>query len=326
MLIHPVHLDCTPIRRARPDLPPARREYFPVTTPNWDDDEDEPDRAEAMHENANLWRRLECGRSHPAFVESDEVDMRVDGIGIGMGFIGSARYNPDYTEDDRLDAGSTVGYMRMICTPWSSTAFVRNWPFLRTMGTSYANTDRDMSTLTRHARGFGTALSDALINIGEWRYDDDTDDENDDRYLRPISMKTCPPNYFLVGIRFNNRTSPDESERFVSGITRLDCALSSAMEGEPGLDPMVSRALDMDPQENSCTFKMGEDDQCFSRSQFIGVPRDLGLPGCDVTPFPEACSEETACPSGEVVGGWRYTRDGSGILMGLELLCIEEPG
>ena len=309
---------CTPdtvTNDAFPDIPPSG--FSPY---DWDGDGD-PDEREREHESSGPVRTIACGHSHPSFA-GDSEDMRLDGVGVASGFIGSVRYNPDFEDDDVLDEDSTVGFLRMVCAPWSSVPFVQNWPFLRTAGTSYFGTKRDLSTNTREFRGFGDSLSDALVNFAEWRYQDETDPANDERYLRPMSMKTCPPNYFLNGLRFQTRPAPSGDHRVLSGITELKCQLGT--ESSAGLPYNVTRPLDLDPDEGSCTFTMG--DQCFSRSQFIGIPRDLGLPECGSVSAPQACVTTTTCGQGKVVSGWRYSRDEDGMIDQFALDCLPEPG
>ncbi len=317
---------------AYPNLPSDTSQIAPYEWPSGGDGS-EPgntwDHQEANHENTTGLRRMLCGKSHANFTNADP-----NNVGIGVGFVGSVRYNPDNIEQDVIDDGSTIGFARMICTPWSSKPFVRNWPFLRTMGLSYQNTERDVSTLRYVTDGFGYYLGwlqNTLANLGEWRYDDEQATWGlDGPYLRPISMKTCPPNYFLFGVTFDTREY--NGDRVVRGIKTLHCRVSTdAWERyQQQLDRVVHRDLYIDGQGYGF-YQMGG--RNFSRTQYIGWPySDASLDGCDIVPEPGACETTTFCHPDptkshkRIVGGMVYSRNSEGMIDEFGIECIEEPG
>lgn len=280
----------------------------------WPDSEDPNKINQAeIEEEESGWRNLLCGHSHPDFGIDEETHVNA---GVGVGFIGSVAYNPAAPNERIVDEGSTLGFLRLVCAPWSSVPFVTNWPFLRTTGSAFLR-GTAQSTISFGELG---SLDAALATMAEYRYDDvDTGEE----YIRPMSMKTCPPNYFLRGIRFNALTDPSETKRIIGGITELVCSPSSEAPYAQGLSTDdIIRSLYL-PEDEQCPFRMG--DRCFSRSQYIGWPRQMGLPKCEDTSFPNACAEETICPAGKVVSGFQYRRDSNGFTTDLGLRCIQEP-
>ncbi len=280
-------------------------------------DPDDVDADEALHEevtsseNGTNRRWVGCAVSHSPFTE-DEDGMRIN-AGLGVGFFGSLRYNP-HNSEDVADDGSVVGYLRMICAPWSSVPFVSNWLFLQTIGTSYSNTSRDTALFPGR---FGS-LAEALVTVGEIR------NQGDVATVRPLSMKTCPPNYFLRGVAFHSRKSPSGSERVLAGIRTLHCQRSNNPH-----DPSetIPDTIDVDlygEDVNSCWHSIGE--QCFSLGQQIGWSRPVQLPSCRDVSYPEDCHAFTRCPDGQLVDGFSYWRNAEGLITSFHISCIEEPG
>lgn len=109
----------------------------------------------------------------------------------------------------------------------------------------------------------------------------------------------------------------------MGGITTLLCERSSGSprEGEP---ETIERHLYLDEDDDAiCPFMMG--DRCFSRSQYIGWPRDNGWPECGSVAFPDECAALTRCPSGQVVSGFQYQRGTGGFISGFAIDCMEAP-
>ncbi len=281
--------------------------YWPADLPS-----DEADAHQANAEDSAYglgdWLLTNCGASHEPFTKDGTERV---GAGIGVGFIGSLRFDPGLQEPDDQ---SVVGYLRMVCTPWSSEPFIVNWPFLRTAGTSYRNTQDDTAHFRRR---FGT-LAEILATVGEVRH------HNGASSLRPLSMKTCPPNYFLRGVNFHTRTHANGVQRVLASIQSLECKLSTNPY-DPDETPPEGFTVELYPEDTpSCAYRLG--DFCFSLGQLIGWSHPVDLPQCRHVDAPAACEQSIRCPIGEVAHGIAYQRDADGFIVGFGLKCIEEPG
>lgn len=273
------------------------------------------DRDEANAEG-NGTRRVICGRSHQPFTSNDE-DTRLPHAGLGMGFIGSLRYDPDDSDVEEADENSVVGYLRMVCAPWSSEPFVINWPFLRTAGTSLSNTSRHTGVGFIDWLG---SLPNTLATLAEVRHQH----SGGEPYMRPLSMMTCPPNYLLTEVYFQNDPHPtDNTERVLAGIMTLGCTQSTNPPEGENIPIHIKRHLHFPDGEPCLNTMAGE---CFSLSQAIGRSKNEGMPECDEVQAPAQCQEHTSCPSGQVANGFSYQRTGDGLITGFKLECIEEPG
>ncbi len=270
-----------------------------------------PDGTEADHENQNPRRLVQCGVSHYPFGNSDDVRTNA---GLGVGFIGSLQYNPDHP-DPTADEGSVVGILRMVCTPWSSVPFVRNWSFLQTIGTSATNSKRSTALVPNSFR----TLAHSLATIAEWRHDAN---DPEDAYLRPLSMKTCPPNYFLRGVDFHVRPHPDDANRAIlAGITHLRCQRSRRPHRNQQIPDRVVVEL-YDPAD-SCSMELGF--SCFSLGQQIGWSRPPSVPQCE-DENDSHCRDHIECEDpGEAVSGFYYQRGSDGFISEFALDCMRAP-
>ncbi len=265
----------------------------------------DPDGTEASHESKNPNRWVQCGVSHPLFSMSDET---ITNAGIGVGFLGSLGYNPDETAPV-ANEGSTVGLLRLICTPWSSVPFVTHWNLLNSIGTSSRNS-RDQTAIV--PRLFGT-LAHSLATIAEWRLDEESGQD----YLRPVSMKTCPPNYFLNGVDFHVRPHPEDASRaIVGGITALRCRASRRPHNNEEIDPFVD--VNLYEPDDVCPHEFG--DRCFSTGQQIGWSRRPSLPECEEDTDTH-CLDTTYCATDEIAIGFAYRRESDGFISNLAMNC-----
>lgn len=133
--------------------------------------------------------------------------------GIALGLVGTA------TKPDANDG--VVGSLGIICGPWSAIAWSDNWRFLMING-------RQMKQGLDAAGDFvpRAMLSWALPLSYEVRVDPNISEP----YPRPISMKMCPPNYFLNGVWVN------EQDGILAGIAALQCETPDGDERVESLD------------------------------------------------------------------------------------------
>jgi hypothetical protein len=203
----------------------------------------------------------------------------------------------------------------MVCTPWSSVPFVRNWSFLQTIGTSARNTGPNTAMVPN---SFGT-LAHSLATIAEWRHDPN---EPEDAYLRPLSMKTCPPNYFLRGVDFHVRPHPGNADQAIlAGITRLHCQRSIRPHNNEPIGERI--VIELYDPEDSCQMHLGDD--CFSLGQQIGWSRPTSVPQCQGE-TDTLCSDRIMCDDpGEAVSGFYYHRSSDGFISEFGLDCMRAP-
>ncbi len=194
-------------------------------------------------------------------------------------------------------------------------AHALHWLFLATAGTFYRNTQNDTAIFPSR---FGS-LAESLSSVSEARYDWQTGEE----YIRPMSMKTCPPNYFMNGFRFHLRPHPtDEERQVVAGILALSCVRSS----RPYQDQNIRERLTVPlyTEEQSMLFQLG--DRSFSTGQQIGWSQNPYLPDCDDTSSSSPCETTLQCElPGDVATGFAYIRDGSGMLTNIAIRCHRGP-
>ena len=138
------------------------------------------------------------------------------GPGVAIGFVGSKSFLGEYPLlRDRLGGNSPVlGSLKMICTPWSSVPFVYNWQFLFWMGRS-SSWDK-MRSINNGPMDF---LSRGLTSSFEVREILPESPPFPSSIIRPVSMKTCPPNYLMQGFNVIYNDNP----RYIIGIESLIC-------------------------------------------------------------------------------------------------------
>ncbi len=265
-----------------------------------------PDGTEAADEAKHPNRLVQCGVSHPIFSHSEQT---VTNSGLGVGFMGSLAYNPDKSEPT-ADEGSAVGLLRMVCTPWATVPFVTNWNFLQTIGTSSQNTPSHTAIIPN---SFGD-LAHSLATIAEWRRDEQSGDD----YLRPMSMKTCPPNYLLTGVDVHFRSHPDHANRpILAGITALRCVRSRRPHNNETL-PEEHLVVPVYDADDACPLEFG--DRCFSLGQQIGWSQSPAVSQCEEENDTN-CKESIECPTDTVAIGFAYHRDSDGFISNFALDC-----
>ena len=190
-------------------------------------------------------------------VHPDEIISRTWYINFGMlqGFIGSANQaqSPEPRETSyRIDALSPV------CVPWSSQSWISNWGWTRVYTNSLSRIKDALPLNGGHlvANGF-LKLHSVLFRMYEIRVD--TDMQNLERTAHPPSMKNCPPNYYLKGIKFLKSSGVNNSGDVV-GITHVICQSHvDAYENSSGTIPKtLTLPLMADEEIYDYTFNTGE--------------------------------------------------------------------
>mgnify|MGYP003374732262 CR=1 FL=1 len=137
------------------------------------------------------------------------------GPGVAIGFVGSKSFLSDYPFLKSDGDKPVLGSLRIICAPWTSRPFTDNWQFLF-WGGRKSEYDKIKSTHDSSVdflfKGLTTSFEqrDVIVN------------NNPVSTVRPISMKTCPPNYLLKGFNviYNNE---DPTSIYIVGIESLLC-------------------------------------------------------------------------------------------------------
>jgi hypothetical protein len=206
--------------------------------------------------------------------------------GMAIGFVGTAT-------DDYPDASTAVASLGVLCAPWSSASWSDNWYWiLRHMRRRWeGNSDAAQSDVWQ------PVLRLALPFMYEWRRERETDE----RMLRPMSMKTCPPNYILHGVGvFHN------SNKLV-GLNKLICQNNRTEKLEVDLKPIQGPV-----GVNAWSYEIR--DRLFTLDQRIG------------NPYSTASYDEITCPNEQIVAGVQITESSDGAVEHFHLECMPAPG
>lgn len=200
--------------------------------------------------------------------------------GMVVGLIGTSTHTY-YNEE------AAVASLGIICAPWSSQSWSDNWNWLlkflrvRTEGGD-----------ARQNSVWQPVLRLALPFMIEQRQER----ESEPAYLRPMSMKMCPPNYMLKGVRLLH------SEKTLRGISHLLC---ENMAGDKHEAPMR-------PESSGWNYLIKN--KLFSLEQRIGD-----------TIRPQGDSKELSCPEGQIVGGIQLTKPSPSEVKHFWLECMPKP-
>ena len=213
--------------------------------------------------------------------------------GLMVGVLGTANA-------PRVEQGNSwVASLGPVCAPWSSASWSDNWywliQFLR-RNYSEENASENASWIPE--------LRIALPFLTEWRAQ--TADLTS-KSIRPMSMKTCPPNYVVKGVGvFHENT-------LLVGLQKLICVNKHGSVRSVYLAPETLAAND--PQVNDAgQFEYQIHGQSFPLAQHIGNP----YPGA-------GDSEEIVCPPGEGVAGLHVTGHQQTRIEQLWLECSKLP-
>ena len=144
----------------------------------------------------------------------------------------------------------------------------------------------------------------ALPFLSEKRKDSDSQEP----YIRPMSMKMCPPNYFLHGLEVNYKDTGDARHELY-GVNQLICINQNDdilyTPLKPHEDPSTTHAW---------TYKFHG--RLFSVEQRIGqnVANQNGLKSTPLT-----------CNGNKIVAGFQYTKTEVGPIKDFWLECIDRP-
>lgn len=197
----------------------------------------------------------------------------------------------------------------MVCAPWTRKPFTDNWQFLFWTGKK-ATTDRiksvNDSPFNFLSRGLTSSFEQRII-------------ESLGTMVRPISMKTCPPNFLLNGINVIHHQT-GSGGKYVVGIESLRCVDSSAVPSliDVCLNPLnesptcVSSSLDWSSSSVQNYYHINGNK--FSISQEIGNnlqgSQSLTLIGCS---------------QNEVINSIVLSGKSSTVIDGIWVECIQRP-
>jgi len=332
--------------------------------------------------NSNIGLHFNC------FVRNSEGDATMPRYGIG--FLGSAvQYDrstgritgpgvlDDSSSDNNSSSGTAVGSLRIVCAPWSFNPYTDNWRHImyagRTMPrnpddntNSWDDTTNDSILTPPSIDRWMGSLKYALSNIYERRQEhinldspffaEESECTQNQReyqtdYIRPVSMKLCPPNYalshiknlwnedgFLVGIASIGCTGVSEDARY--GFLWFD--LSPLNAGNKTADQQVSLASgqkhltfgnagSIDSQREVGGYCLAG--QPYTMTQAIGSPYitqpnspTFEMSGGLLQTTPIVQEDIIGCNPGEVVAGFGWTNhdaNGLGPINNLWVSCAK---
>ena len=206
--------------------------------------------------------------------------------GVAVGLIGTAT-------DRYPDESTRVASLGVICAPYSTSSWTDNWNWvLKHMRVRWTGEED-----TREQSAWMPILRLALPFMTEWRKELPQMED----YIRPMSMKTCPPNYLLAGVGiYHNATE-------LTGITSLRCRNSDGDILTTPLKPSQGPAPGVWEYEFH--------DRRFSMEQRIGSPSPTG-----------STYEDLECPTDFVMSGIQVSKSSLAPVSHFHLACIEAPG
>ena len=223
--------------------------------------------------------------------------------GIAIGIMGNSENNSSQNP-------GRIENFHLICAPWSNAPYTDNWRFLFTTGRSIQKKSSTAMIIFPYVERFKYALTRFL----ELRKDENI-------YIRPISLKMCPPNYALSSLGTIQKNVNGENE--VIGIKSITCTkINSSLDPSLNTPPFLTFPLgyqETDPKyELFGRFKMSG--KHFSLNQQIGTIFNSGSD--QEIEYP--CEHPT-----DVVGGLIFPdKENNRInpLTKFAVACIKNPG
>ena len=231
--------------------------------------------------------RLLCDYGHYNGVRILKQKFRTQ-AGMAIGIIGTS--TTEFPDDS-----SRVADLGIICAPWSTASWTDNWNWLlRHMRSRW-----DGQPNTRENSVWQPILRLALPFMTEWR----REHSGAERYVRPGSMKTCPPNYVLYGLGVHHRDGQ------LVGVNRLLCRNNLGGTHVAMVSPVIKSPSDSIRWQS---YKFA--DREFHLSQRIGAESGLGH-----------TYNEIVCGNGQLVGGIQINESSDDVVNELHLECVGAP-
>lgn len=260
------------------------------------------------------------------------------GASMMQGVLGSINSVEDIdVERYRVEAFTPV------CTPWSSDNWLKNWRYVVVFMSNTTSLLRKTRTMRGGVGVGGTFgyLHEVLSHMFEIRKNIG---EETSSYVRPPSMKNCPPNYYLWKVHYYRATGSGE----LAGINSVVCRLYKGAhekfnmieDGEELRDKTEAECdnsgcleqdlrLYLSPSEmpNAAEFFGFEmdwqttPDQSFSLEQRIGTP--VGGSGLKAS-YSQCIDPQNSSKAG-VAMGFIIRRAPSGAINHFELICGDAP-
>ena len=186
--------------------------------------------------------------------------------------------------DLRDSSDTTVSSLGLICVPWSSADWSRNWYW----ATKLFRPGKGDTTLVNYVRDYVLRLS--LPFMIERRMDTVVNTGKDRVYTRPMSMKTCPPHSHLIGFDTLYKPVGSDGDKELIGFKSLLCRHGDSEFNVPLSPPSM-------PSHDSKFWDYDFAGGTFSLKQRIG--KTTGL----------LSNYETKCPTNKVVSGIQISRD-----------------
>lgn len=199
------------------------------------------------------------GSIAPDEISSRTWNMNFSGI---QGFIGS-------TNNSALDPSNNelrVDALTPICVPWSSSPWVSNWSWTRAYSGMHGDVigfDTAVSVIGHSGLGNGfKVIKSFLFGLAEER----------ESTIHPPSMKTCPPNYYMSGVKYL-KTSPEHNAGEVVGITDLICRAHAKPYKDAGgsFPKVLTVPLKASSSHDGYKFSSGTSDLDYDISARIGL-------------------------------------------------------
>ena len=143
-------------------------------------------------ESSEFFLTRQCGHYSQDWGETDWDETALEPrAGLAIGFLGAAT-SPVASESQFTG----IGHLQMICAPYSDAPFTNNWGFLTMIGRNVQKGE----DVIRGGR-MNSHFRSTLKRNYEVR---DLDQQPGGTVApRPVSFKTCPPNYYLRGLVFS---------------------------------------------------------------------------------------------------------------------------
>jgi hypothetical protein len=274
------------------------------------------------------WGQLACDSMCMRDIEGCTIPERAD---VAVGIIGGATSARD-------DAGAFVGELYLVCAPYSTKPWSDNFRFLKVMHPGFTGemVDKDGDGTAEplfqdilHRASAGTKdLSDWLWNAFELRFLDRSDSSIEST-TRPPSLKMCPPNYVLSGLKLNWH-----DEDILVGVSDIDCTPVNQAAGTTSSTwgPRDQFPLYADTKYQGYRWSRKDSGDInlfshFSLDQRIGVPRPstaMNVHSADPN-FPDVYQPTLGVPSGWAIHGFRWGRDADGRIRYLRLREMPAP-
>lgn len=248
------------------------------------------------------------------------------GISMMQGILGSAKSSTERPPMDRVDA------LAAVCTPWSSAAWTTNWNWVslnfNTISNIYPGAPKWLEGVAAIEYRTRIRLSEALGLLHEVRHIV----EDNFFQIRPPSMKNCPPNYYLGGIKYTI-SSEELSVAKVVGITGLICKAHKprfdAIEAEnKDIEPITNYPLKETNGHKGYKVDVQIDDGSGGLTNLTvpySLDQTIGNPESDIAVAPAAKEVSTECKFNRVATGIILGRDSNFDINHISLLCARAP-